>query len=69
MEKLCSRCGVKFSCRADIMPGGKGVSDLDDCQRTFIRLYYKNSLCPSCMMHVKENFYAFDVSPVYLKNS
>lgn len=59
MEKLCARCGAKLS-------GCDGFSPED--QQVFIRVYYKDCLCPSCVQHVKDNFYAFDISSAYLKN-
>ena len=68
MEKLCSRCGTKFVGNIDLLSGDFAATGLDQYQKTFIRVYYKDCLCPSCVQHVKDNFYAFDISSAYLKN-
>ena len=68
MEKLCLRCGTKFSGKIDLLSGDFTATGLDQCQKTFIRIYYKNCLCPECIGHIRDTFYAFDVSPVYRKD-
>lgn len=68
MEKLCLRCGTKFSGNIDLLSGDFTATGLDQCQKTFIRIYYKNCLCPECIRHIRDTFYAFDVSPVYRKD-
>ena len=69
MEKLCARCGAKLSGCDGFSPEDHHVfTGLDQCQQVFIRVYYKDCLCPSCVQHVKDNFYAFDISSAYLKN-
>ncbi|WP_075555731.1 hypothetical protein [Parabacteroides timonensis] len=69
MEKLCTRCGVKFASSNGVLPGNQHVfTGLDQYQRVFIRVYYKDCLCPSCTLYIKDNFYAFDISSAYLKN-
>ncbi len=69
MEKLCTRCGGKFVSSSSVLPGNQHVfADLDKYQQVFIRVYYKDSLCPSCTLYVRDNFYAFDISSAYLKN-
>ena len=68
MEKLCLRCGTKFSGNIDLLSGDFTATGLDQCQKTFIRIYYKNCLCPECIGHIRDTFSAFDVSPVYRKD-
>ena len=46
MEKLCSRCGTKFVGNIDLLSGDFAATGLDQYQKTFIRVYYKNCLCP-----------------------
>ena len=42
MEKLCLRCGTKFSGNIDLLSGDFTATGLDQCQKTFISIYYKN---------------------------
>lgn len=69
MEKQCARCGVSYVFSGDKAPGHlQSPIPLDQYEKTFVKLYYKDNLCPECMQYVKDSFYAFDISPEYRKN-
>ena len=68
MGNHCLRCGVALDTVSGMSLSEQYKSaELDEYQQTFIRVHYKDSLCPECIRHVKESFYAFDISPRYLK--
>lgn len=41
MEKLCLRCGAKFSDDIDLLSGDFAATGLDRYQKTFIKVCYK----------------------------
>lgn len=68
MENFCARCGVKYVWSTGVSATGtQPAPALDQYQKTFIKLYYKDNLCPECMQHVRDSFYAFDVAPEFRK--
>ncbi|MDR1729082.1 MAG: cysteine-rich CWC family protein [Prevotellaceae bacterium] len=70
MNKICPSCNSLFDCRHDDIANCHcaGVA-LDAQQLAFIRENYAGCLCNTCLQAIKNNFYTFEVNPVYRKKN
>ncbi len=64
MEKVCPRCSKTFQCMHDDIANCHCAGiELDSMQRHYLKENYHSCLCHSCLLEVKEFFYACDVNP------
>ena len=62
MEKICPRCGARFSCTGnDKIPCHCAEVELDDAQRNYIARKYSGCLCHACLCEIQEKVRPADI--------